>query len=84
MAVRTRLTTAGVISIALGLVVDVTAHRLAAGHSGTAGSAATEHLAHLVVLIGMVLVLAGVVADGLRGIEGRASRPEGSPRDAVR
>ena len=84
MASLTRLTTAGVLSITLGLVVDVTAHGLAAGHASTAGSTATEHLAHLVVLVGMVLVLAAVVADGLRGTEGRASRPEGSPHDAVR
>ena len=43
-----------------GLVLDVTLHGLAA-------SASPEHLAHAVVLAGMVLVIGGVIADGVGG-----------------
>lgn len=41
-----------------GLVLDVTLHGLSA-------AASPEHLAHAVVLAGMVLVIAGVIADGV-------------------
>ena len=41
-----------------GLVLDVTLHGLSA-------AAAPEHLAHAVVLAGMVLVICGVIADGV-------------------
>ena len=65
----------------LGLLADVAMHTVASGlHDGfTAG----EHLAHFVVLIGMVVTIVGIVADGSRR-QGRAARPEGSPRHAVR
>ena len=73
----------GAATIALGLLDDLVEHTMgAAAHAGAAGFAAGEHIAHLLVLIGMVMVLAGVVADGARH-SGR-SRPEGSPSDAVR
>jgi hypothetical protein len=73
----------GAATIAFGLLDDLVEHSMgAAGSTGTDGFAAGEHLAHLVVLIGMVMVLAGVIVDGVRH-SGR-SRPEGSPRDAVR
>ena len=48
-----------------------------------AGFAPGEHGAHLVVLVGMVLILVGVVADGVASAR-RHGRPEGSPRNAVR
>ena len=73
----------GAAVIAFGLLGDLVEHSLgAAARAASDGFAAGEHVAHLVVLIGMVLVLAGVIADGVRH-SGR-SRPEGSPRDAVR
>ena len=73
----------GAATIAFGLLDDLVEHSMgSAARAATDGFAIGEHLAHLVVLIGMVLVLAGVIADGVRH-SGR-SRPEGSPRDAVR
>lgn len=75
----------GVATIAAGLVAD-TAEHVFISHAGElilAGFAIGEHVAHLVVLIGMVLVLVGIVAHGMRS-SGRTSRPEGSPHDAVR
>jgi len=42
----------------MGLVLDVTLHALSA-------AAAPEHLAHAVILVGMVLVIVGVIADGI-------------------
>jgi hypothetical protein len=41
-----------------GLVLDVTLHALSA-------AATAEHFAHTVILAGMVLVILGVVADGI-------------------
>lgn len=72
----------GIATIAVGLLLDVAAHDLRSAAVGS-GFAASEHLAHLVVLIGMVIVLAGAIADGL-STAGRASRPEGSSPDAIR
>jgi hypothetical protein len=42
-----------------------------------------EHFAHLLVLVGMVIVLAGIVSDGTRSTR-RPVRQEGSPRHALR
>jgi hypothetical protein len=41
-----------------GLVLDMTLHALSA-------AATAEHFAHTVILAGMVLVILGVVADGI-------------------
>ena len=69
----------GLVAIAFGLVLDLAAHATAsAGPLGT-----EEHLAHLVVVIGMVAVLVGAIVDGINA-GGRQDRPEGSPHDAVR
>jgi hypothetical protein len=76
-----RLTKAGAATIAFGLVFDASEHTFAAT-SGPAFSPG-EHAAHLVVLVGMVLGLVGVIADGVRQT-GRHGRPEGSDRRAVR
>jgi hypothetical protein len=73
----------GVAAIAFGLLLDLSVHSMApAAHAG-APFGAEEHLAHLMVLVGMVILLVGVIADGMR-LAGRERRPEGSPRDAVR
>jgi hypothetical protein len=73
----------GAATIAFGLVYDLAEHSF--GVSPTTGSpfGPGEHLAHLIVLVGMVILLVGVIADGIR-TAGRLDRPEGSTRDAVR
>ena len=76
-----RLTKAGIATIAFGFVFDLSEHSFAAPTSG--GFTVGEHAAHLVVLIGMVLGLLGIVADGLRH-SGRIDREERSTRSAVR
>ena len=60
---------AGVGVIAAGLVLDLLVHLTlpaASHHSAHAGFSLTEHAAHLVVMVGMALTLAGVVIDGAR------------------
>ncbi|HLZ47791.1 MAG TPA: hypothetical protein VKR80_04000 [Candidatus Limnocylindria bacterium] len=49
---------AGLAVMWAGLVLDVTLHGLGA-------AASPEHLVHAVVLAGMVLVIGGVIADGV-------------------
>ena len=73
----------GVTVIAAGLVVDSWVHTLGVVVAGTpAALIVQQHLAHLVVLVGMVVTLAGIVADGVA--RGRSARPERSPRRALR
>jgi hypothetical protein len=76
---------AGVVVIATGLLLDLVAHTaLHSVHDELIGSFPLgEHFAHLVVVLGMALVLAGIVADGIRS-QRRQVRQEGSPRHAVR
>lgn len=79
-----RLVKSGVAVVAFGLVFDLSEHSFAPpGPVEGAGFSLGEHAAHLVVLIGMVVILLGVIADGVRS-SGRHHRPEGSPSDAVR
>ena len=75
----------GAVTMAIGLVFDLVEHALVPHlHDAVVGGFPVgEHAAHLVVLIGMVLVLGGIVADGVR-ISRRLDRQEGSPRHAVR
>lgn len=71
--------------IAFGLVFDIAEHGFAtvASVTGSTGDIPIgQHAAHLIVLVGMVLILAAIVGDGLRS-SGRM-RPEGSPSDAIR
>jgi hypothetical protein len=79
------LAKAGAAVIAAGLLVDLGAHTVFhSGHDELMGAFPLgEHLAHLVVVVGMVLVLAGIVADGIR-TQRRLVRQEGSARNAVR
>ena len=62
------LTKVGAVTILIGLLADVAEHGLVTHvHEAVVGSFPVgEHAAHLVVFIGMVLVLAGIVADGTR------------------
>jgi hypothetical protein len=78
-----RLAKLGAATIAFGLVFDLSEHSYAIPAAVGAGFSPGEHIAHLVVLIGMVAILLGVIADGAHG-SGRRSRPEGSSRDAIR
>jgi hypothetical protein len=73
----------GAATIGFGVVFDLSAHSFAPIDPAGAGFGPSEHAAHLVVLIGMVAILLGVIADGVRS-SGRTSRPERSSRDAVR
>ena len=75
----------GAVVIAFGLLADVVEHDFVS-HAGDPRIGAFppgEHVAHLIVLVGMVLVLAGIVADGIRS-QRRRSRQEGTPRHALR
>ena len=79
-------TKVGLAVIAVGLLLDLTEHGFVshANDVVVAGFPFAEHAAHLVVIVGMVLVLAGVVADGVRIHRSRAECPERSPRHAHR
>ena len=80
-----RLAKAGAAVIAAGLLVDLVAHSvLHSVHDELIGAFPLgEHFAHLVIVIGMVLVLAGIVADGIRS-QRRLVRQEGTVRHAIR
>ena len=80
-----RLAKAGAPVIAAGLLFDLLAHTVFHSvHDELIGAFPLgEHFAHLVVVIGMALVLAGIVADGLRS-QRRQVRQEVSAEHAVR
>jgi hypothetical protein len=59
----------GLAVIAVGVALDLVVHLAlpADGHQHShAGFSPSEHTAHLVVMLGMTLTLAGVVIDGAR------------------
>jgi hypothetical protein len=62
------LSVLGLLLIGAGLALDVLVHLAlpATGHHHTTGFSPSEHTAHLVVMVGMALTLAGVVIDGAR------------------
>ena len=75
----------GALVIAVGLLGDLVVHTIVP-HAHEAlhpGFPIDEHLAHLVVVIGMAVVLAGIVADGIRS-KRRLVRQEGTTRHAIR
>jgi hypothetical protein len=76
----------GLAVIAFGLVFDLSEHSFVshANDAMVAGFPLGEHAAHLVVIVGMVLVLAGIVADGIRINRSRPGRPGRSERHAHR
>jgi hypothetical protein len=78
-----RLAKLGAATIVFGIVFDLSEHSFASATSAAAGFSPGEHAAHLVVLIGMVTILVGVIADGIRA-SGRPAGRKGSPRDAIR
>jgi len=72
-------------TIAFGLLFDLAEHSFAAiaPVAGAAGDKTLgQHAAHLIVLIGMVIILAAIVRDGFHS-SGRM-RPEGSTTHAIR
>jgi hypothetical protein len=73
----------GFTTIAFGLVFDLSEHAFGLPAEAAVGFSLAEHRAHLVILIGMVIVLVGVIADGMRSAR-RRSRQKGSLPDAVR
>ena len=80
-----RLAKVGGAVMAIGLLVDLAAHSvLHPVHDELIGAFPLgEHFAHLVIVIGMVIVLGGIVADGIRS-QRRLVRQEGTVRHAVR
>jgi hypothetical protein len=80
-----RLAKIGAVVIVVGLGLDLTVHTvLHSFHDQLIGAfPLKEHFAHLIVLVGMVIVLAGIVSDGTRSTR-RPVRQEGSPRHALR
>ncbi|MGH2385429.1 MAG: hypothetical protein ACRDGB_10320 [Candidatus Limnocylindria bacterium] len=78
------LTRFGLLLLVFAGVLDVFVHLAAADHVGHSG---IEHLAHVVGIVGMVLVLAGVVAHGVRRHLSRralSAANSGGTRDATR
>ncbi len=74
----------GIVVILAGLLVDAAVHALGAGTTGSVDAlVARQHLAHLLVLVGMVITLGGVVVDGAR-VSGRHGRPGRRSSHAVR
>ncbi|HEX2625271.1 MAG TPA: hypothetical protein VHL56_00020 [Candidatus Limnocylindrales bacterium] len=75
----------GGLVIAFGLGLDTFEHTIGHSmHDALIGAFPLgEHFAHLVVVVGMVLVLAGIVADGIR-MQRRLGRREGRTPHAVR
>ena len=57
------LTRIGALMLPVAVAFDVVVHVAAGQHTGHSG---IEHVAHLLGVVGMVLVLTGVVADGVR------------------
>jgi hypothetical protein len=80
-----RLAKVGAAVIAAGFLFDLAAHTvLHSMHDELIGAfPLEEHFAHLVVVIGMALVLAGIVADGIRS-ERRQARQKEAVRNAIR
>jgi hypothetical protein len=79
-----RLAVLGIAVIAVGVLADAIVHSLGVVTAGTlAALVVQQHLAHAVVLLGMVITLAGVVVDGARG-SGRLARPGRETSHAVR
>lgn len=80
-----RLAKIGAALSIIGVEADLILH-LFVDHADPASASGLPmggHLGHLVVLIGMVLVLAGVIVDGMR-TAARVNRQKGDPRDAIR
>jgi hypothetical protein len=80
------LTRIGLVVVGFGLLNDLAEHGFGSTASDVAvtGFSIAQHAAHLVVLVGMVAVLAGIVVDGIRISRSRPTRPGRSHSHAVR
>ena len=81
-----RVAKVGLIVMLFGFIADLAEHTVIphADELVIAGFPATEHAAHVVVIMGMVFVLGGVLADGVRTSHGRDSRRERRRSHALR
>ena len=81
-----RVAKVGLTVMLFGFIADLVEHTVIphADELVIAGFRASEHAAHVVVIMGMVFVLGGVLADGVRTSHGRGSRRERSRSDALR
>jgi hypothetical protein len=70
----------GLAVLVFGGAVDVNAHALAAGQNSAAGHTAAEMAGHVIAFVGMVLVLAGVVVDGIRQTSLRRASDRRTPK----
>jgi peptidoglycan/LPS O-acetylase OafA/YrhL len=78
------MTRGGLLLMVVAGVVDVVVHLVSGDHAGHHGFG-PEHLAHLLGVVGMVLVLAGVVTHGARRQLRRvAAKPGGLDPNAHR
>jgi len=75
----------GIAMMAFGLLLDLVEHDVVShvNEQRLAGFPLSEHAAHLVVLVGMVLVLVGIVRAGMR-VGRRRPYQNRSVRHAVR
>ena len=73
----------GVVVMGLGVLNDLVEHTLVFRQPAAGGFAPEEHLAHLIVVVGMALVLGGIVRDGIR-MSRRPSRRQEAQRHALR
>ncbi len=74
----------GFVVIVLGLVIDVIAHITAGVEHDHSGATSSEVSGHLVVFVGMVIVLVGVIFDGLRQRRVAAAAYQKESSNAVR
>jgi hypothetical protein len=81
-----RLTRIGLVVMGFGALFDFSEHGFVshANDLVIAGFPLAEHAAHLIVLIGMLAVLAGIVVDGIRISRSRSNRLERSESRAHR
>ena len=77
----------GIVVMVFGLLFDFVEHDLVShvNDRSVAGFPLAEHAAHVVVLAGMVLVLVGIVRDGIRHAHRHPQQPQHrSLHDAIR
>ena len=75
----------GFVVIVLGLVADLVVHLTSSAGHDHGGASGTMLSAHLVVFVGMMIVLLGVIFDGVRStVRAEATQVQGRPSDAIR
>ena len=69
----------GLAVIVFGIVADLVTHLSFADADAVGGHTPAQLSAHAIVFAGMVLVIAGVIADGIRQSAARRVRPGNHP-----